>query len=99
MVNLELQQITTGQPWPSGRELRECPQETPLHEACASGHANVAKLLLDHRANLEAKDMVRAPRRGGRASAQLGWCPAANSRAGIYVAIITPRASTPHHGK
>ena len=31
-VQLELQELTTNQPWPSGRELRECPADVPLHE-------------------------------------------------------------------
>ena len=40
--------------------LYKCPQldRTPLHWACAKGHLPVVEILVDHGADVEAKDKV-----------------------------------------
>ncbi len=48
--------ITTSQ-WPITKKCKH--QETFLHKAAGSGHAEVVKLLLEHGENIEAKNFIQ----------------------------------------
>ena len=60
---------------------------TALHRAAQNGHANVARVLLEHKANKDAKVYVRAPR-----SARYG------AHSAPPVALTHPRRRVAHCG-